>query len=82
MKKISVINVLYIVSVVYAIGIFVKIYYDRSKLPAGVCPIDNNNLLIYSSIVLLVVTSIITGVVDYRNKKAEKLKKIDLEKKD
>lgn len=45
-----------------AIGVYVlaDIYYLKSRLPAGACPITNNKLFIYIAIALCVISFILS----------------------
>jgi len=70
-KRIS--DIIYIITILYAVGIVGKNYYDQSILPEGVCSLNNNYEYIVVAIGLLVVTFIITSIIDYKLKKqAEK----------
>ena len=73
MKKININikNILYGIGVLYAIGILGKTYYDRLKLPAGICPIDNNRGLMISGIIVLILVTIITSIIDHKQKNNE-----------
>ncbi len=69
-KKMTVSNLLYAVSMLFAVGVLLKNYYDQSQLPPGVCPIDNNRGLMTVSILLLIGVTIGTSIYDYKKKKA------------
>lgn len=43
---------------VFALG---KTYYERSQLPPGVCPVDDNRNLLTVGIVLIIVYLVISG---------------------
>lgn len=76
-------NVLFYGSVIFAIGVLGKSYWDRSRLPEGVCPINNNSHLIYASIGLLIVSfafSIILSQLEKRNKTEEITESKDMDK--
>lgn len=49
-KLLNVIYTLGILTGIFAIG---KIYYQRSQLPAGVCPVDQSRSLMVLSIALI-----------------------------
>ncbi len=66
-KRIS--DVIYVITIVYAVVIVGKNYYDRSILPEGVCPVNNNYIYIISAIGLLVITFITTSIIDHKYKK-------------
>lgn len=61
-------NVIFSGSVLFALVVMGKVYYDRSRLPADVCPIDHNATILYIGIGVLVIGIIITSILDYRNK--------------
>lgn len=67
LKRIN--NILFYSSVIFALGVLGKNYWDRSRLPEGVCPIDNNSYLIYISISLLIVSFIFSIVLSHLEKK-------------
>lgn len=69
-KHMSVSNVIYAISIIFALGVLLKVYLDRSSLPEGVCPTDYNSELIYLSIGILIASTIVTSVLDRRSKKA------------
>ncbi len=71
-KYLNVSNILFFGSVLFSIGVLLKIYIDRSSLPEGVCPADYNNGWVYLAIGLLVASTIYSSVIDYRKKKAAK----------
>lgn len=66
-KRIS--DVIYIITILYAVAIVAKNYYDQSVLPEGVCPINNNYEYIVLAIALLVITFVVTSIIDYKFKK-------------
>lgn len=70
-KYLTVSNIIYGVSMLFAISVMAKVYYDRSQLPAGVCPITNNNIWVYSAIGVLLVSIVVTSILDRRSKKAK-----------
>lgn len=76
MKKwINVSNIIYAISMVYALGVVAKIYYDRQNLPAGVCPVTNNNIWVYSAIAVLVIGIVVTTILDRKKKKRKEADK-------
>lgn len=70
-KRLTLSNLLYLFSILFAAGVMLKTYLDRKSLPPDVCPIDNNNILIYSAIIILILTMILTTFLD-RKKKGDK----------
>ena len=62
-------NLIYTSSLIFAVGVLVKTYIDRSKVPPGVCPIDDNRGLMILAIGILGFATIVTSVIDYRKKK-------------
>jgi len=68
-KYLTLSNSIYTFSILFALGVMLKVYLDRYRLPEGVCPTAYNNQWIYLSIGLLITTTIVTSVVDYRKKK-------------
>lgn len=64
-------NILFYSSVVFAVGILVITYVDREKLPAGVCPIQDNQNWLIMAIGLLVLTTIVSSIVELKLKKQE-----------
>lgn len=66
-KRIS--NIIFYVSVIYTIGVLLKTYFDRMKLPDGVCPLESNNIAIYIGIGLLVISLISSTIVSIMEKK-------------
>lgn len=68
-KYMTLSNAIYAFSIVFALGVLLKVYIDRFRLPEGVCPTAYNNGWIYLSIGILIVSTVITTVMD-RKKKA------------
>lgn len=68
-KYLTLSNGIYAVTIIFALGVLLKIYLDQARLPEGVCPTAYNNDLIYFSIGLLVVGTIVTSLLDRRTKK-------------
>lgn len=64
-------NIIYSLSVLFALGVLAKVFLDRYRLPAGTCPTAYNNHWIYLSIGLLLVATLITTVLDRRAKGEE-----------
>lgn len=67
-KKVS--DLIYYISIAFAIIVIGKNYYDRASLPEGVCPVSNNYSLIIFAITLLIISFIVTSVIDRLNKKS------------
>lgn len=66
-------NLLYVGTVLFALGVILKIVFDRYHLPAGVCPIDNSRTLLYIAIILLIGVNLGTSIYSYwKNKQTEK----------
>ena len=53
-EQLNISNFMYILTVLFAIGVLFKTLYERYQLPEGVCPVDNNRPLIYTAIALLI----------------------------
>lgn len=68
-KKIS--NILYGISMLYAVLVLGKVLIDNSRLPEGVCPTSFNSPYIYSAIVLLLTTLVITTILDRKAKRKD-----------
>lgn len=68
-EYLTVSNVLYYATMLFAIGVLIKTLYERFDLPAGVCPVDNNRLLIYTAIILLIGVNLATSAYSYWKKK-------------
>lgn len=68
-KYLTLSNIIYGISMLYALAVVAKVYYDRSQLPPNVCPITNNNPWIYSAIGVLLVSVVVTSILDRKNKK-------------
>lgn len=72
-KKIKLLNnIFFYISISFALYVLINTYIERSKLPAGVCPIENNNGLFYSAIGLLVLSFIVGVIIDIIYKKHKK----------
>lgn len=74
-KRVS--DIIYIVTILYAIGVVAKNYYDQSVLPEGVCPVNNNYEYIVVAIGLLVTTFVVTSIIDYKFKKQSEKMVVD-----
>lgn len=70
-KHLTLSNGIYAFSILFALGVLLKVYLDRYRLPEGVCPTAYNNQWIYLSIGLLILATIVTSIMDRRNKKLE-----------
>lgn len=68
-KHLTLSNGIYAASIIFALGVLLKVFIDRARLPEGVCPTAYNNELIYFSIGLLVVGTVVTSILDRRTKK-------------
>ncbi|KUO60294.1 MAG: hypothetical protein APF84_04155 [Gracilibacter sp. BRH_c7a] len=64
-------NLLYIGTMVFALGVIIKILIDRYQLPAGACPVDNSRTLLYIAITLLIGVNLGTSAYSYWKKKTE-----------
>jgi len=62
-------NIIFLLSMLFALIVTGKIYYDRQQLPAGACPITQNSGLLYTAIAVLVMSIIVTSILDYSKKK-------------
>jgi len=69
-KKIS--DIIYYISIGFAIIVIGKNYYDRWRLPEGVCPVNENYGYIMFAIGLLLVTFVVTTIIDRKVKKQDK----------
>lgn len=47
-------NLLYIGSILFALGVLFKTFYERLRLPEGVCPIESNRPLLYAALIILI----------------------------
>jgi len=66
-------NLLYMGTMLFALGVISKVMVDRYQLPAGACPVDNSRTLLYFAIFLLIGVNLGTSVYDYwKKKKVEK----------
>lgn len=65
-------NLLYIGTMIFALGVILKVIFDRYQLPPEVCPVDNSRTLLYIAIALLIVVNLGTSLYSYwKNKKTE-----------
>lgn len=62
-------NILFAIGIIFSVGVLIKSYIDKSKLPEGVCPINNNRELLIAAIIVLIVITIITTFIEYIEKK-------------
>ncbi|WBW99142.1 hypothetical protein [Oceanirhabdus sp. W0125-5] len=62
-------NMLFISAVFMGIFSLGKTFYERSRLPEGVCPIDNNRSMMIIGAILLLLYIVVSTVEDYINKK-------------
>jgi len=62
-------DILYILSIIFAVAIVLKNYFDKSKLPEGFCPVRNNMQYMIGAIVLLVIAFMASTIIDYMRKK-------------
>ena len=65
-------NVLYASSVLFSVGVILKVYIDRASLPPGVCPVTNNNHWMYLAIGFLIISTLVSTLADRRKKSADK----------
>ncbi|MDA3846172.1 MAG: hypothetical protein PF505_06465 [Vallitaleaceae bacterium] len=74
-KRIKLINnIVFYSATIFAMGVLIKTYIDRSRLPEGICPADTNALWIYISIGLLLCSfgvNVFLGLKERKNKKSE-----------
>ncbi len=68
-KYLTLSNGIYVATILFALGVLLKVYFDQARLPEGVCPTAFNSDLIYFSIGLLVIGTIVTSILDRRTKK-------------
>lgn len=66
LRRIS--DFLYWVGIVFAAGVLIKTYIDKSKVPPGVCTINNNRGLLIGAIAFLFIVTVVTWILDYRKK--------------
>ncbi len=64
-KYLSISNLLYIGSTLFAVGVLLKVMIERYQLPPGACPIDDNRLLLYIAIMLIISVNLGTFVYKY-----------------
>lgn len=72
MKKIklhTISNILFISAIFMSIFSLGKTFYERSRLPEGVCPIDNNRSMMFIGIIMLFLYLVISTVEGYISKK-------------
>lgn len=62
-------NIFFYAAVAFSGYVLLTTYIVRSKLPAGVCPINNNQMLFYISIGILLISFFASIVIDYKWKK-------------
>ncbi len=62
-------NLLFTGSVLFALLVLLKTFVDKSRVPEGVCPITNNRSLLIISLVVLIIVTVITAMIDYKTKK-------------
>lgn len=68
-KRIKLINNIFFYSTIILAGVVMaKTYYDRSKLPEGVCPITNNQTIYYLAIILLIISFIVNMIISIKYK--------------
>jgi len=66
-------NAIYGFTILFALGVLLKVYIDKARLPEGVCPTAYNNQWIYLSIGLLVLGTIVTSILDRQKKKKDEV---------
>lgn len=76
-KLLTLSNIIFAVTMLYGGAVIAKVYYDQSQLPPGVCPIDNNNELIYSAIAVLIIGIVASFFIEKRDKKIQSEKEND-----
>lgn len=62
-------NIIFYVAMAISIYALGKTYYERSKLPEGVCPVDDNRSILTIAIIVIIVYLIINFIEWYINKK-------------
>ncbi|MBC7961155.1 MAG: hypothetical protein H7X94_14945 [Vallitaleaceae bacterium] len=70
-KYLTLSNLLFTGSVLFAIAVLLKTYLDNAKVPEGVCPVDNNRGLLIVAITILLLVTVITSIMDYKKKKVQ-----------
>ncbi|NLC43843.1 MAG: hypothetical protein GX783_06120 [Clostridiales bacterium] len=65
-------NITFALTIILGAYILISTYLVRSSLPAGVCPIDNNRMLIYITIGLGIITFVLSF---FDKKEAETMEK-------
>lgn len=68
-KHLTCSNVLFTASFLFAAGVLLKNYLDGLNVPPGVCPVQNNRGLMTIAIIILIVVTIVTSILDYKKKK-------------
>lgn len=64
-------NIVFVIAIGFSLYTLITTYFIRAGLPEGVCPVDNNSELIYGSLALLIVSFIISMIVDKKVKKSK-----------
>jgi len=68
-KYLTISNLLYMGTLLFALGVILKTFLESSQLPPGACPVDNNRPLLYLSIILLIGVNLGTYGYEYWKKK-------------
>jgi hypothetical protein len=64
-------NIIFYIAGGTSVFALVKTFYERSKLPEGVCPVDNNNWLLTIGISMILLYLIISLIEWFVNKEKE-----------
>lgn len=67
-KHFTLSNMIYGISMLFALSVLIKTYIDRSRLPEGVCPAATNSEWMYAAIGFLVVATVVTSFLDHKKK--------------
>lgn len=70
-KYFTISNILHLGSMLFAIGVLLKVAVERYQLPAGACPVDNNRLLLYIALILVIGVYLGTYFYSYLKKKQD-----------
>ncbi|GKX31114.1 hypothetical protein SH1V18_35940 [Vallitalea longa] len=62
-------NIIFYIAIAISIYALGKTYFERSKLPDGVCPVNNNRSILTIAIAVIIIYLIITFIEWYINKK-------------
>jgi len=65
-------NIIFYSATIFAVGVLIKTYIDRARLPEGVCPANTNAVWIYISIGLLVCSFVVNILLSLKERQLKK----------